>query len=84
MKYSNTLIVLVISFISSVFAEDNLVQYWINNPQEFVKTLFYGNVLKWFWNLIWILIGAITAVALGMDVKEMLTEIVGKMIGFQF
>ena len=84
MKYSNTLIVLVISFISSVFAEDNLVQYWINNPQEFVKTLFYGNVLKWFWNLIWILIGAITAAALGMDVKEMLTEIVGKMVGFQF
>ena len=84
MKYSNTLIVLVISFISSVFAEDNLVQYWINNPQEFVKTLFYGNVLKWFWNLILILIAAISAVALGMDVKETLIEIVEKMFGFQF
>ena len=84
MKYRNVFIVLIISFISSVFAEDNLVQFWINNPQEFVKTLFYGNVLKWFWNLILILIAAISAVALGMDVKETLIEIVEKMFGFQF
>ena len=84
MKYTNVFIVFIVTFISSVFAEDNLVQFWINNPQEFVKTLFYGNVLKWFWNLILILIAAISAVVLGMDVMETLIEIVEKMFGFQF
>ena len=60
MKYSNILLVFVIFSISSVWGEQDLLQYFINNPKELGWALFYGRILQWTWAALWAFIAVVS------------------------
>ena len=47
MKYLNILIVFVSCLISSVVGQQDLLQYFIENPKELGWTLLYGRILQY-------------------------------------
>lgn len=60
MKYSNILLVFVIFSISSVWGEQDLLQYFINNPKELGWALFYGRILQLSWTALWAFIAVVS------------------------
>ena len=74
MKYSNILLVFVIFSISSVWGEQDLLQYFINNPKELGWALFYGRILQWSWAALWAFIAVVSTFTIeeGIDYETLM------------
>ena len=74
MKYSNILLVFVIFSISSVWGEQDLLQYFINNPKELGWALFYGRILKLSWDALWAFIAVVSTFTIeeGVDYETLM------------
>ena len=76
MKYSNILLIFVIISISSVWGEQDLLKYFINNPKELGWALFYGRILQWSWAALWAFIAVFATFEMGEGMDyEFLMEV---------